>query len=166
MVEAVAMLPVFIILFVGLFFVRDSLVETQRLDTLARSCAWRYSKSACTSIPPECIDLVHPGSADLKDSSRMQEMHNALKDAQNAATSGGSGQNLIYGMLGDRIGGWVTDLFSRAAIADPAGEIERPPLFGGGTVQVKGHYKLACDLQEVTPGEIALEAWNLARGKK
>ncbi len=166
MVEAVAMLPVFIILFVGLFFVRDSLVETQRQDTLARSCAWRYSKSACTDIPPECEGLVRSGSAELQDSSGLEDLNNALEDAQSAATSGGGGQDLIYGMLGERIGGWVTDLFSRAAIADTAGEIERPVMFGGGTVQVKGHYQLACDLEEVTPMEIALESWNLARGKK
>ena len=166
MVEAVVTLPVFIILFIGVFFIRDSLVVTQEEDTRARSCAWRYSRSACTEVPEDCKDLVATGSSGAGLDDADEGVRAALGDVESAGNaSGGDGMEFVKKVAGDIIGPAINELFSRTAVSETEGAVERPVLFGGGTVRIEGHYQLACDLEERDPLSIAKDAWRMARGK-
>jgi hypothetical protein len=166
MVEAVATLPVFIILFVGIFYVRETLVVTQELDTKARSCAWRYSRNACQNIPKDCEGFLEIGSSSPGNEDSVARVNESLEGVKRAAgSSDGDGEKFVEKMAGKLIGPAIEDLFSKMAVASPVRKVERPMLFGGQAVTIKGHYQLACDLEEAKPLDIAKSAWNLARGK-
>lgn len=166
MVEAVAILPLFIILFVGIFYLRDSLIKSQELDAQARSCAWRYSKNACTVVPAGCEEFVREGDSKLADQSAKDRIDDALSEAQRSIANDGDGEQFIKKMIGKRIGPAISKLFGKAAFAEPSESIERPALFGGGTVRIQSHYGLACNLKNATAETIANEAWQLANKKK
>ncbi len=55
-VEAVVILPFFVLLFLGLFFLREAFLEKQRLQAKARTCAWLYSQNGCNVVPPGCFN--------------------------------------------------------------------------------------------------------------
>jgi hypothetical protein len=45
--EAVVVLPIFIVLFISLFYVRDQVLAKQAAQERARTCAWLYSWNNC-----------------------------------------------------------------------------------------------------------------------
>src|SRR6185436_2807630 len=64
-VETVVVLPVFILIFISLFYVRDQVLTKQAAQERARTCAWLYSWNNCEFnddvMPAECKDVVAPG---------------------------------------------------------------------------------------------------------
>lgn len=61
-VEAVVVLPVFLILFISLFYVRDQVLARQATQEQARTCAWLYSANNCefdaNSMPAYCDGVL------------------------------------------------------------------------------------------------------------
>lgn len=82
MVEAVVVLPFFIMLFVSSLFVTRRYLAVQAAQSQARSCAWQYSASSCINIPPGCAAKLDDGSPSVDP----DEMINT-DDIENMATA-------------------------------------------------------------------------------
>lgn len=159
-VEAVVALPVFVILFVGMLFVRDLTGAKQLADQEARRCAWQYSWDNCGDTPPKgCEGVVSPPS--------LGEIHSnidtAMKHGLDAFTASGEGAAAVKRILA----GLVTDALIQALTkkfeAQKVAERDRPGLFGGGMSQVAGKYRLACNIPTQKQSGVATAVWHQFR---
>jgi hypothetical protein len=158
-VEAVVVLPVFIILFVAVLFIRDLAGSKLAADETARRCAWQYSANSCSAIPAGCEEVlkgVHRGSMDTDLSNTVNTLEGKLATG---STVKDAIKELVQTMVTDELANYLTlSLDSRKTV-----ELNRPALFGGGTIQVLGKYRLACNIQEKNSGDLAAEVWNKIR---
>lgn len=146
-VEAVIVLPIFVLLFISLFYVRDQVVARQAAQRQARTCAWLYSWNNCdkSALPPECHAVV---------------TDEAFFNDATAELS----ENLGGGIVGDALKGILDPVleaaFGRALDAQVSKEVPRPAIYGGKTQGVTGNYHLACNLKSTTAPEVAKDAWS------
>jgi hypothetical protein len=153
MVEAVIALPLFIVVFVSVLYVRDLVLVHQRAKAEARSCAWLYSAKSCAEIPPGCAGVV--GAPSDAVTSEEETLVKGVTDG--------------LGEVGSPVGSAVAELvkpaiqaaFGRSVTATARQLIPRPGLFGGGQKEVAASYGLACNLAHSTPEEVAADAWDL-----
>jgi hypothetical protein len=146
-VEAVIVLPIFVLLFISLFYVRDQVVARQATQSQARTCAWLYSWNNCdkSALSPECQAVV---------------TDEAFFNDATAELS----EKLGGGLVGDALKGILDPVleaaFGRALDAQVSKEIPRPAIYGGKTQNVSGSYHLACNLKPTTAPEVARDAWS------
>jgi hypothetical protein len=154
-IEAVVALPVFVILFVGVFFVRD--ITGAKLDAAreARRCAWEYSFNGCDAVPDGCGSVVRrsPGGFVPPD------VGGAWEDAKSKVSSGNY-QAAFLNVLTKTVFDSLADAFTLSLDADKTEERNRPTLFGGGTSRVPANYHLACNLKEKSKEDIINEVWD------
>ncbi|HKY34634.1 MAG TPA: TadE family protein [Polyangiaceae bacterium] len=158
-VEAVVVLPVFVIIFISLFYVRDIAVTKQAAEEHARTCAWLYSALDCEgAIPAGCDDVLTEAPAA---SVIAPDVDKAFNEGLDALKSGEtpSGGKLVSDAIVPLVGSALEAAFGRAIEANTVHPVERPGLFGGGQRTVKGRYHLACNLHPTTPGKVAEDAW-------
>lgn len=160
-VEAVVALPVFVILFVGMFFVRDLAVTKLLADEEARRCAWLYSANGCKDTPPGCKDVLSEG----RHGSISPKLETAIQDGRAALTNGVDGQAAVARIIENLVGEALLQAFTRSLDAKKTVERDRPGLFGGGKSQVTGKYRLACNLQAQESEDIVGAAWHQFRPK-
>jgi hypothetical protein len=158
-VEAVIALPVFVILFVAAIYVRDLMGTRHEVGTQARTCAWLYSANNCTSVPPGCSEFIHDGAAHGRE---IDEIVGGVADELDVLGSGmvrTTVELVVNDVLEAAFGKLVDSQSTRA--------VRRPPLFGGSEVTVPGRYRLACNVQPQTLGQILEDAWgSIWRGVK
>jgi hypothetical protein len=154
-VEAVVALPVFIILFIGVIFVRDLTGAKLEADAEARRCAWQYSSNGCTAVPPGCDHYVHTGSMGLDN----PDVGGALNSAKDRISNGNL-QAAILTSLTKVVLEPLTDAFTKNLEVSMPIDRQRPRLFGGGTSRVIGKYHLACNLESKTQDDIINQAWD------
>jgi hypothetical protein len=152
MVEAVIAMPLFIVVFVSVLYVRDLVLVHQRSKSEARSCAWLYSAKSCDEVPPGCAGAL--------------SIHDAVTTEEEELSSG-----VTQGLsdVPDPAGGGVNGLiepairaaFGRGVTATVRREVSRPRIFGGGKGEVIARYELACNLAHSTPEQVAADAWDL-----
>jgi len=151
MVEAVVVLPVLIILFVSVFYVRNQVLASQAAASEARTCAWAYSMNNCSTVPPGC-DAQIVGAARSIDA--------RVEEDLSKARSG------VAGPVVDRVLKPVLDAaFGQALDANSYITYNRPSLYGGGTRDARGSYHLACNLAPQTLTDVAKDAWNALSSK-
>ncbi len=153
MVEAVIALPLFIVVFVSVLYVRDLVLVHQRAKAEARSCAWLYSAKSCAEIPPGCAGVVGAPS-------------DAVTSEEETLVSGVTeGLADVPDPVGSAVGALVEPAiraaFGRSVTATARHDIPRPGLFGGGKKEVSASYGLACNLAHTTPAQVAADAWDL-----
>lgn len=141
-------LPVFVLLFVSLFYVRNQVLTRQAAQERARTCAWLYSANSCDKdqLPRECQDVVTdvPLAAD------------AAKTVTDKLTGDGFFQDVVSGLIDSAL----ETAFGSAFDVKVQREVARPDLFGGDTQTVSGEYHLACNLKPRTKLDIAKDAWS------
>lgn len=146
-VEAVIVVPIFILLFISLFYVRDQVIARQAAQRQARTCAWLYSWNNCdkSALPPECQQVV-TDEATFNDAST------------------GLSEKLGGGVVGDALKAILDPVleaaFGRSLDAQVSKEIVRPAIYGGKVQSVTGRYHLACNLKSTTAPEVAKDAWS------
>jgi hypothetical protein len=145
--EAVVVLPVFIIIFASVLYVRSQVLSRQAAETKARACAWAFSTNNCGAIPPGCEDIVRKvdGAAGVVD-----EIEKDLLSAR-----GG----LVGPVVAKVIEPALKCAFGSALDANTKQSYQRPSLYGGGTATASGSYHLACNLAHETLIEVANDAW-------
>lgn len=158
-VEAIIALPVFVIVFLGLFYVGDQAVATQQAEQQARSCAWLYSAQDCDgTIPAGCKDVLFPADApdmappDLK--GKLDEQVARVKQGQSV-----NGGDLVMGIIGPTIGNALEEAFGKAIEAKTSRQVSHSQLFGPGQKTINGKYRLACNLHPTTLEDVAKDAW-------
>jgi hypothetical protein len=158
-VEGVIVLPVFVILFVGIFFVRDLTRNRLDADREARRCAWQYSANACESVPTGCAEIlngVHRGAI-------LTSLDAALKNVENGLKSSSDAEQAAKAIVTNMVTGAIARLLTRSLDSKKTVDVDRPGLFGGGTRQVSGKYQLACNIPVQESNSIARAAWKQFR---
>jgi hypothetical protein len=147
-VEAVVVLPFFVLLFISLFYVRDQVLTRQAAQERARTCAWLYSNNSCDKgqLPPECQDVVKdvPLAAD------------AAKTVTDKLTGDGFFQDVVSGLIDSAL----ETAFGSAFDVKVEREVARPAIYGGKTQAIVGEYHLACNLKPKTKIDVAKDAWS------
>jgi hypothetical protein len=158
-VEGVIVLPVFVVLFVGVFFVRDLLSAKLATDEEARRCAWQYSANACEAVPTGCEDVlkgVHRGNITPNLDTTIGQLEKGFSTNSDATTAV---KKIIENVVVDAI----AKAFTRSLDANKTIEQGRPGLFGGGNSIVSGKYRLACNIPKQEGDNIAKAAWKQFR---
>jgi hypothetical protein len=150
--EAVVVLPIFIVLFISLFYVRDEVLAKQAAQESARTCAWLYAWNNCEfdadTMPAECKDTGTEAAIGA--------------DAAKEVTSALAGDGFFTDIVSAIIDPALKDAFGRAIDFKISRNIERPILYGGKTQTFIGDYHLACNLPPTTAETVAKDAWRRA----
>lgn len=160
-VEAVIVLPVFVILFVGIFFARDLQAAKLASEQQARRCAWEYSYTGCDPDhrPSGCTvpDADQPLAGDLSEViDRVNLDDQSLSTIQGDLGLGKVVRDLIRDQVVSRLAAALThDIEATTTV-----ERERPNLFGAGKTVIDGKYRLACNLRPQTPAQLLDTAWH------
>lgn len=154
-VEAVIALPVFVVLFIGLFFVRELTGAKLEADRHARSCAWAYAMNNCEHIPAGCAGVLLVPSSGAPDAG----FEAKLREAENGMRSG-EGSGVVMKILRSIVLDAVTSSVTKKFDATKPLQRERPNLFGGGKSQVIGKYRLSCNLPSKTQQQFAEDVWH------
>jgi hypothetical protein len=154
-VEAVVALPVFVILFSGVFFVRE--LTGAKLDAAreARRCAWEYSANGCDAIPDGCGGVVARSPRE----SFPESLAGAWEDTKNSVSEGKYKQAFLN-VLTKSVSDAIVAAFTLSLDAEKVEERAQPPLFGGGKTLVPAKYHLACNLKDKSKEQIVEEVWN------
>jgi hypothetical protein len=149
-VEAVVVLPIFLVLFISVFYVRDQVITKQAAQERARTCAWLYSANNCefdeNLMPAECKDVV----------SEVPIASDAAKAITDKLTGDGFFQDIVSKMIDSAL----EDAFGRAIDVTVQRSVERPALYGGNSQAMTGEYHLACNLKPKTKLDVAKDAWS------
>lgn len=161
-VEAVIVLPVFVIVLLGLFYVRDQAIATQQAEQQARSCAWLWAAQACEGpIPAGCEGkglLTRDDAPDMPPPDLQGQLDEQLgRIEQGRDVSGG---DVVMGIVGPTLGNALEAAFGNATVAKTSRQVSHSPLFGPGQKTVNGRYRMACNLHPTALEEVAKNAWN------
>lgn len=157
MVEAVVVLPVFIVIFVSLLYARDQVLARQQANTLARSCAWQYSMNNCSHKPPECSAVL---AGPILSGMKHPDLEDALTTGAADALSNADASDLVGAAVGAILGPAFEAVLGRSVTATARRKVERPALYGGDVKTVQGSYELPCNLAPTTAPEVAKDAWS------
>lgn len=157
-VEAAVALPFFVLLFVGLNYMRAAVLKKHELSMTARTCAWLFSESNCQVIPDGCQNVL--GSPSVSASSASQQLHDKLKGG---ASEAAALTQVVSNIITDLLGPALDAAFGESFDAVPHSSVDKPKLFGGGSLEVFGHYHLACNLKQETPLDVVTDAWKIFR---
>jgi hypothetical protein len=160
-VEAVVVLPVFVILFVSMFFVRDLTYAKLAADQEARRCAWLYSANDCSTVPIGCEGVVQG----TRRGAINPDVNSAIGDAEKALSEGVSGNGLgaVKQVLQNLVIDALAQAFTLSLDSQKLVEQERPRLFGGGKSQITGTYRLACNIRKQGNDDTATAVWHQFR---
>jgi hypothetical protein len=142
-IEAVIMLPFFIIVWGLLLFAVD--VYKHKLDAglRARDCGWSYAQTGCQTVPPQCQE--EPGDPVAVDGD----------DGSGDLASSVDELPLDIPIIGDLLNGIVDTLFGELRRSRHNNQVRRPRVLGETTVQTRGAFAIMCNERPRTVGEMA-----------
>ncbi len=145
-VEAVVALPVLLLLFISVFYVRDNALALQSAANQARTCAWLYSAANCpddrSALPAACQGAALSVDPDVVDPPELPVTVEPIKTAIDS---------LLEVALEAAFGSATTVAAEKS--------FSPPELYGGGTKVVHRNYHLACNIKKKDLGDVVLEAW-------
>jgi len=155
-VEAAVALPFFLLVLAGFFYVHSAIVKKHELSISVRACAWLYSQTNCQSIPSGCNEVLGPPSVAVTKPSL--KLHDVLKGTERkAAALTGVISTIVTRLLSP-----VLDAaFGESFAAVSRSSVNKPELYGGGTVSISAQYHLACNLAEEEPLDVVSDAWKM-----
>lgn len=159
-VEAIIALPVLILILASLYLMRDQVVSKQAAEMQARSCAWLFSMKNCRleDVPESCRNVLQITN---KSGNATPELDRAIRGGKDAALRGRDTTGVVETIVGSLLGPALEAAFGRSVDATVKHTVDRPALYGGGTLTVSGSTHLACNLTPETPEDVAKDAWNL-----
>jgi hypothetical protein len=157
-VEAVIALPVFVILFIGMFFVRDLANARLSANEEVRRCSWEYAlNNNCEKKPPGCDHVVGNGHY----GSLLPDSGVSLTDlGKHAASSNSPGFTAVENILRKFVDEYLLQAITKKFDARKTIEVRRPELFGGGKSVTTAKYGMACNVPTQKQNDIATAVWN------
>jgi len=131
-IEAAVMLPFFILCWAGLLYVYHGHEAKLAAGVDARHCAWAYSNGGCRVLPEGCRRL---STAEIEQDGQSGDWLAAL-----------DGIPVISGL--------AESIFGEVATVGHDITVDRPPLFGGGTVDASGTYTIMCNEERRDLGDV------------
>lgn len=168
-VEAVIALPVFVVIFVGLFYLRDLTAARLAADQEVRRCSWQYAlRENCKNVPEGCGGVVgdpHHGELMPDVEGVMNDLTNTMGSVGVSCSSsgcsvGGKAFEKVKRVLQNFVLSYLSQAVSVRIDANKSVELARPPLFGGGVGAVNGAYGIACNIQPKTEDDVIQLLWN------
>lgn len=155
LVEAAILLPFLTIVFAGAVYIgRRELAKQQALLT-ARSCAWRYAQSACTTLPPGCPeDLFQKNQSSEPD----PQIRDQVLEARAATDS--AGQGAFAAAVRDKVDGILFFVLSDTVTTRTVRTIAVPAPLRDAPGEARASYYLPCNLAPLSPGRMAGELWD------
>jgi len=148
-VEAVIMLPVFILMLFGVGYVARLFDHVMSANDLARFCVQRYALMACEnedSLPSECHGMFQkPGDATDDDSEeavalREARVHDGVSDTEKNSS-----------VLTDVLDG----LFGAGMLATVSDSVQRPPIVGAGETNIAATAYALCNTKPANSRDLA-----------
>lgn len=160
MVEALVVLPVFVLLFVGILYLKDLWLQAQQVDQQARTCAFLYSQSGCQEdqLPRACRGVVHVG--DLPEGNP-QSVEQEMKAIGREASSAGDARGVVETVVAEVLSGAIAAAFAKTGVAETEGAVDKPSLLGGEQAFVHRKVHLACNLVPRERQTLAEEIWDI-----
>ncbi|QQR90968.1 MAG: pilus assembly protein [Myxococcales bacterium] len=144
--EALIMLPVLLILWVGVLFMHSQYYQNQQARLVARQCAWEYSEKGCEgpkpSICPEDPETQN-GYEDLPDPLQYMDNKSDQLEKRDRESQFETYKNPISDALEVDKG-----LFGSPVKVVASKHVERPSLFGGGKKATQAKQYLMCNEAE------------------
>lgn len=157
-VEAVIALPVFVILFIGMFFVRDLANAQLSANEEVRRCSWEYALiNNCEEKPPGCDHIVgdgHYGSLRPNTDVSLTDL------GKYAASNSSQGFSAVENILRKFVDEYILQAITKKFDARKTIEVKRPELFGGGKSVATAKYGMACNVRAQKQDDIATTVWN------
>ncbi|MDX2051725.1 MAG: TadE/TadG family type IV pilus assembly protein [Polyangiaceae bacterium] len=151
-VEAVILLPIFLLLFFGILYVAR--VNDAKLVALteARSQAWIASMQSCEGSSAE-QNQQHPEA---------KGVHDAVGKALTPSTQSTSNTTSlpIGGVIGKILNAPLKTLFGESVTTHASRTVPRPAFLGGKEATVVGSYRLPCNLKPQTLWDVASSLWD------
>lgn len=144
-IEAVIMIPFFIIVWGLLLFAVD--VYKHKIDAglRARDCGWAFAQTGCQTLPPQCAE--EPGDPVAVDGGAgTGELESSLDELP-----------IDIPIIGDVLNGVIDTLFGDLRVARHSASVQRPNVLGATTVQTRGAFAVMCNERPRTVGEMALD---------
>lgn len=136
-VEAVVMLPLFVVLLLGTRWVVHRHTEELVTTARARECAWRTAMNGCDEIPTECRGLVDVATpVDAAGELLSGRVRRQLSEGNPLA-------GLLLGV--PVLGEGIRALLPREASAVVRMEVKKPELFGKGAVELAAKLSVSCN---------------------
>jgi hypothetical protein len=133
-IEAVMLLPFFILIFACVLYLED-LWENKQIAMLgARRSAWNASLEGCPKKPGS--ENTNEFSGEMGENGRLDKL---------------SGIPIV--------GNVIEGFFGKPSRSGASREVERPPLLGGGTVEIPGCYYLMCNEKDRKLGEVVTDTF-------
>jgi hypothetical protein len=117
MVEAIFMISVFILFFLGMVYFRSMYEQKLRVSQLARSAAVGYALGGCKDSNPLSLVSKDLGSASNNGSNANGQGNSSQNQSANVGTSGNGGDPLSGSMSDTGVAG---DKIAQIAISGPA----------------------------------------------
>lgn len=157
-VEAVVVLPVFVILFVGMFFVRDLNATRLAADEEVRRCSWEYAlANDCGYKPAGCGEVV----GDAQHGPLTPDLDKLFNDFGKGSQSVGTkGFQAVQRILEHFVVDYLAQAVTRRFDANKSIERDRPNLFGGGKTRVSGKYGLSCNVPAQGQNSVMTTIWD------
>jgi hypothetical protein len=158
-VEAVVALPVFVVLFVGMFFVRDLTSARLRADQEVRRCSWEYAlNNNCEHPPRGCEHVVGTGHYG---SLLPQGLDGTISDL-GRANDGTHAKSYarVKRVIESFVAQYVAEAITKRFDAEKVIERDRPAMFGGGKSIARGKYNLACNVRPQRQDNVITSVWN------
>ena len=138
--EAVVMMPFFIIVWGCIVYVHNYFEADRALSTRTRACMWQYASDGCGRLPVECQHLV-VARAGVIDTAEIPDASSYEAFAELPFV-----RALTHAVIGSY---WSVSSRSR---------VQRPPILGGATTAVHSMYALPCNAVPESPSRVAREA--------
>ena len=156
--EMLAVLPVFVVIFVGIFFSTEILVKKQQSEQEVRRCAFQFSEDACASIPRGCEAVLFEKPQHQVDWGRVGDVFDEdMRHAKNLEDL----HNMVRTLVEEVVSPILRKAFEEGLEATLPLEVAQPELFGGGKTIVSGHLSLACNTKKQKALEVALQPWSI-----
>lgn len=146
-VEAVVALPVLLLLFVSVFYVRDNSLALQSAANQARTCAWLYSAANCpedrSALPAACEGIVPEVDLDdAEDPPLLPPIPDPIDD-----------------VLEPMLRPILEAAFGRAVTAKAEKSFDPPKVYGSERKVVHRNYHLACNIQRKELKDVINDVW-------
>ncbi len=153
MVEALVAIVFFTLIYWSIVYVGRLNEARSAALVEVRGCAWSIAVSGCGEVPARCR-----GSSESKlgQSARLQKKFEPV--TQDAPTDSGTLGVESQSALNEQIDGL---LYERIR-ARRTRSVRRPPLYGGGTVEVAAEYTLPCNSRPTSVRDLVEGMWNAA----